>query len=124
MKVFPMSFQAHLLNAYHAAYPIQCCMLVTYSRFLLDPELCLYSIYPIGPIDMFMPVTQQTQFLHPKENLDNVQYKYDATKHVLHEVLTNSNPWKQSPFLISIFANMISILPLCCWKLAVAKGRS
>ena len=119
-----MSFQAHLLNAYHAAYPIQCCMLVTYSRFLLDPELCLYSIYPIGPIDMFMPATQQTQFLHPKEILDNVQYKYDATKHVLHEVLTNSNPWKQSPFLISIFATMICILPLCCWKLAVAEGRS
>ena len=73
---------------------------------------------------MFMPVTQQTQFLHPKEIHDNVQYKNDATKHVLHAVLTNSNPWKQSPFLISIFANMISILPLCCWKLAVAKGRS
>ena len=63
MEFFSMPFQAHLQNAYHAAYPIQCRMLVTYPRFLLDPELCLYSIYPIGPIDMFMPVTQQAQFL-------------------------------------------------------------
>ena len=117
MDVFSMSFQAHLLNAYHAAYPIQCCMLVTYPRFLLDPELCLYSIYPIGPIDMFMPVTQQTQFLI-MSNTNMMLPNMCCMK-----CLPIATPGNNLHFDFH-FATMICILPLCCWKLAGLSPRT